>query len=126
MVSLKLTAGIATNPLSFTVDVNTNSSLIVNGNSVQITIPGIYEVVGAVTAESSASGAYGLSVYANGSAYASPFINLAAAGDEETTIPVYAVVDIVENNVSGYATITFVPTGAPTIVSGTISIKRIQ
>lgn len=127
MLTLNLTAvNSAASQLPFTVKFNTNTNINVKNNSAQITTPGIYEIVGEVNATSTAQGDFGIYIFNNGDAYGNAYTAYAAATDLSYTIPIYTAIDVINSSSDDFVTLTFVPTGTPDIVNGTISIKKIS
>lgn len=128
MLLIDLTAGTtaANTAIPFTESINTNNNLNISNSNILVLIPGIYEVSGNATVTSTSADDYGLGIYANDELQGIESVNLATGASETTTIPVYGVINIKETPVLGYATINFMPVGAPTIVGGTISVKKIS
>jgi len=102
---------------------NTNSNVSLSGNTVSILIPGVYEIIGDATVTSTTSGETGLGVYVDGTSSASGVFD-ATGASETNSIMVYDVIDVT-NATSGYVAVTIMPVNAPTIVSGSVSIKKI-
>lgn len=128
MLNVNLVAGntTANTAVAITQAINTNNNLNISNNQIQVLNPGIYEIVGNATVTSSAADDYGLGVYANNELQGIESVNLATGASETTTIPIYAVVNIINTTVNGYATIAFMPVGAPVIVGGNISVKKVS
>lgn len=106
--------------------INTNNNLNISNNQIQVKTPGYYEIIGNAIITSTAADEYGIGVYANNSSQGTASYNVATGASETTTIPIYSVVNIISTSESGYATIELMPVGTPTIVGGTISIKKIS
>lgn len=64
-------------------------------------------------------------VNVNGSVNGNPAINDATGASETTTVPIYSSFVIDKSNTSGYVTVSLTPVGAPTIVGGTVSVKKL-
>lgn len=128
MLSIALTSGSTQSgtAVSFKNTLNTNNNLIIDGSSIKILIPGIYEIVGTATVTSTAGGNYGLGIYANDELQGNASVSLATGASETTTTPLYGLVSVEETPISGYATINIMPVGTPTIVGGVVSIKKIS
>lgn len=128
MVVLNLFTGTVKDgsPLAINVTKMTNDKIKVNGNTLQLPIPGMYEVTGLATLTSTAEGNTGIGVYADGSLHGvASYFDATGVGDTDT-IPVYDVLGVISSNVSGYVGITFESTGAPNVIGSVITIKQIQ
>jgi len=127
MVIMQLATGTTTaaTPISFSSAIKTNDDLIVNSDSVEVPIPGIYEVCGDVTLTSAGEGNYGVTVCADGADIGNKSINKASASGEISTVPVYGICKIERTSETGYVAITVVPVGTPTIGGSQVTIKRI-
>lgn len=112
-------------PIGIQVENETNKNIYVNNDIFYIKETGVYEICGTATVESTGTGNYGSAIYSESKQIANNFINEATASGELSTIPIYAVVEIIKSQSNGYAELSILPVGTPTIVSGTISIKRI-
>lgn len=130
MLYATLEGGTVSTPMKFEVSLNTNTSIQVKDDDILLASPSVYEIQGTVTMASTAAGLYGLKINAEeDSLYLesnNTFQNLAAASGEKTTIPIYTVVKVVAKDSSGMATFNLAPIGAPTVISGSFSVKRIN
>lgn len=128
MLTISLTAGTTSNnvPVGFSEIINTNNNVRINNSNVEVLVPGIYEVVGVANVTSTAADDYGLAIYANNELIGIENVNLATGASESTTIPIYATVTIEQSTTSGYVELSIMPVGAPTIVGGILSFKRIN
>ena len=128
MIKLAMTAGTTTDitVIPITKVFNTNDNLSLSDNVVKVLQPGIYEVAGSATITSTATSSTGIAVWANGSQVDTSAVWTAEAVGETQTVPIYALLNVVRTTDAGNVLVQFVPTGNPTIVSGTIGIKLIS
>lgn len=116
----------ASTALGITKVYNTNDNIKLINNQLQMITPGMYEISGNITVESTAtSGNFGAMIYANGEQVSNGAIVSAQEANQVATIPIYGVVEVTPTNTSGYGIISFMPSGTPTVLSGQVSIKLI-
>lgn len=128
MIVLNLTPGATTDstPIGVKTIYNTNRNTIVEGNTIKITQPGLYEIQGTTTVTSTATNVFGAYVDINGTRYGSQGESTAAAVGKTTTVTLYTAVEVRDTAQYGYVTVSFMPIGNATIVDGTVSIKKIN
>ena len=128
MIVLSLNSGATTvgTPIGIKSIYNTNGNTIVEGNTVKITQPGLYEIQGTTTVTSTAANVFGVYVDINGTRYGSQGESTATADGKTTTVTLYTSVEVRDTAQYGYVTVSFMPIGNATIVDGTVSIKKIN
>ena len=112
-------------PLIFTKGISTNNNLIIDGTSIEVHEPGLYEVVGSIDVSSSGAGTYGAAIYADDELQGIQSLKKASASGEVVTTPLYAVIDVKKGSDNKFVKITFLPLGEPVVTDGYVSIKKI-
>lgn len=126
MIILNLSPGTtSTDKVGFSIVLNTNNNIKENDSTIQFLEPGLYEINGIATITSTGSGNYGLKIQTNDEVDKMEAYNKASASDETTTIPLHCVIEVDRKLNGKIASVSIIPVGSPTIVSGNMSIVRI-
>lgn len=128
MIILNITPSNASNgtPIHFSVELNTNNGLLYKNNSIDVITPGLYEIIGEATLESSDGVSTGLMIYADNNIVGDAATFKASASGEIQTVPLYAVINAKATNVNTHVNVDIMPVGSPVIVGGTFSMKLIK
>lgn len=128
MILCNITSGAMTTgvPVGLVEVYNTNGNVVMTDDTFKVKTPGFYELIGEATVTSGAAGEYGLDIMVNDESYAYAYSKATASGEIQT-VPLYAVIEIVPADEEQFVEIALNPRGTtPSVVSGSVSIKRLS
>lgn len=121
----KEATAVDTNPIELEQVINTNNGLDFNENVITHLTDGIYEIVGMVTLQATSVTNIGVAIYTDDVKQGNDDHFFAAAEGEVLTIPIYGILKIVPNETGVFAKTMFRSIGAPKVIAGTVSVKKI-